>query len=1559
MAGDGRPGVHPKPQSSNDNHGGSNADKHNNPPPTPVAGDGHNDVHPNNHNSTPPAQAGDDRTTTAKGSVKAQLLGTIIRLQQLQTPTENPPLRLVEGIEADQYDLDERATPEPAAGSTTAIFYCEETGTTTLPLFIPAKINAGTGRQHSTRILADTGSGESFILRSLAEELGLDMHTTTEFAYSGVVGNSRATTTTMCQVHMHFGPRTTLRVQAYVVDAFPTAFLWGRNGMRQDDGNGISINPDPDNPEITFGNGHIVSGELAPGTPGSAASVCTVTPETTLPAQSRGIVHLQTTAAPGTHVLIPESELSPTVRVQMTLATVNKNGAVAAILVNTAEAPVWNPAGFEIWGTTTTMPQVMEADAVIANVNRTDTEHPPTASSKRPADGRPTSDTGLKKGTSWSAEAQAEEDYEDGAIAAADLPALLDSLIDNATATMTKEQRIEAKQILHDNIGVFSTREDKVGKIEGHEISFKHEGGNRAIFVPPRRMAPNKAAEATRQVEQLLAEDVIQPTTSGFNFPLLLISKGKNRAPRLALDLREFNASLLGEWYPIPAVKEVLGTLAGSKIFSTVDATSAFHMVPLSSTDGKVPSDQRLCFTLPDGRRFSYRRLPFGVKDASFSFSRILNSILRSMASTTCIYLDDATLHTECVKTHLIALRLTLEKLRDANVRLTPHKCAFLQTKVAVLGHKVSHGLVELDSDKVQAVRDLRAPTNRDELARVYGLLGWARRFLPDFAARAKPLSDLLKGDGRWDPKAWTGLQEQAFEDLKRALCSTPVLAAPDFTKEFTVFTDASKNAIAGVLMQADDSGKLHPVEYYSRLLNSSEVKYSMPEKECFAVVQSVERFRWYLLYAKEEFVLKVRTDHAGLCSLYKKSDESSRIFNWAQQLSKYRHKITWHSAKCAAAAVPDALTRVYLALTEPGTTMPNMQADLYGDKEIRAVTDMHMVTTGDWIIDPETWGNITTTATTVVAAVSTRAQKATRETWTIDHLVLPATSPTGTPGFRVRWKRFEAKDDTYEFTRQLKADMTTVSWQTLLADFYRRAPPEGIPMITRASGTKRSWTQDTHPNGRHHAPVPALDQLPEPFPTADQHSVDAATIKQRLLHKQLGVTDIVKTQQTDELCKAVTAILQKRAKDDDTPPMIQRYANSLAEECELDSKTQLLTRNFTWRAGPRKGHQLRVMVLPEHLVPRVLHQCHDCLGHLGRDALLWYCQSRFFFSKMRRRIERYIKSCDQCVRTNRDRRPAPWGHVASTGLNSSIGIDFAGPFKAIGTDGCQHLAIITDHHSKFLYVAATRACSAADAIEQLRRWVEQTGSFPKRIFSDRGAFARSTLYQDFLQSFGIRAQLTVSLNPQGNAASECQVKNIKRILKRICIDHPFGWGPAARYAALTYNQSYHTTIGTSPYFARHGEHPRTISDVVLGSEPPSETGWASSISVRRTEIDKHIADAMAQLGSSYERRNAALRGTRKFNVGDTVYLHQVYPASFERCGTDVKLFPAFRPELFEVIEVVSPQLCRIKEIGPNNGFNDIVHIQRLKPFQPREDAISFDDFIDPRDTSDSEIVHA
>jgi hypothetical protein len=331
-------------------------------------------------------------------------------------------------------------------------------------------------------------------------------------------------------------------------------------------------------------------------------------------------------------------------------------------------------------------------------------------------------------------------------------------------------------------------------------------------------------------------------------------------------------------------------------------------------------------------------------------------------------------------------------------------------------------------------------------------------------------------------------------------------------------------------------------------------------------------------------------------------------------------------------------------------------------------------------------------------------------------------------------------------------------------------------------------------------------------------------------------------------------------------------------------------------------------------------------------------------------------------MRAMRDIRPAQYGHIPATGIFDSIGIDFAGPFKAVGPDNYAYLAIVTDHHSKWLMVFPTVSVTAEDALDSLRKWCEATGSFPTRIFSDRGAFARSTLYKDFLQSFGIHPRLTVALNPRGDGHAEAQVKNIKRMLKKLCMNHPYGWSAAASYAAMCYNQSYHSTIGTSPFFVLHGAHPRTTADIITGQDPPADSTWHSSIADRRTEIDDHVRQAVAELGDSYTKRNASLRGERTFQAGDLVYLHQVYPSSFDRAGMDVKLWPAFGPQLFQVMEVVSPQLCRIQEFKNPTGFTDIVHNQRLKPFTPRDDAISFHDFYDPLDhlltTPDSEIVH-
>ena len=133
-----------------------------------------------------------------------------------------------------------------------------------------------------------------------------------------------------------------------------------------------------------------------------------------------------------------------------------------------------------------------------------------------------------------------------------------------------------------------------------------------------------------RQAEQWLKEGVIHPTKSPNNFPLLLVSKGAGKAPRLCLDLRDWNAGLISEWYEVPNTRHLVADLASSRVYSSIDATAGYHMVVLADDDGPIPSSEQMAFTLPpaeslDGDPFVVRRqldavaISTGLNDAEFS----------------------------------------------------------------------------------------------------------------------------------------------------------------------------------------------------------------------------------------------------------------------------------------------------------------------------------------------------------------------------------------------------------------------------------------------------------------------------------------------------------------------------------------------------------------------------------------------------------------------------------------------------------------------------------------------------------------------------------------------------------------------------------------------------------------------------------------------------------------------------------------------------------------------------------------------------------------------------
>jgi hypothetical protein len=181
-----------------------------------------------------------------------------------------------------------------------------------------------------------------------------------------------------------------------------------------------------------------------------------------------------------------------------------------------------------------------------------------------------------------------------------------------------------------------------------------------------------------------------------------------------------------------------------------------------------------------------------------------------------------------------------------------------------------------MDPMKVQAIVEWAAPTTVSDLRSFLGLANYYRRFIKDYSKVAAPLSDLLKKNWKWN---WTDGYRWAFEKLKRAVTSAPVLKLPDFERPFEVHTDASDRAIGGVLVQEG-----HPVAFESRKLNEAEQRYSTHEKEMTVVVHCLGVWRVYLLGPK--FVVK--TDNMANTFFKTQKKLSQRQARWQEFLAEY-----------------------------------------------------------------------------------------------------------------------------------------------------------------------------------------------------------------------------------------------------------------------------------------------------------------------------------------------------------------------------------------------------------------------------------------------------------------------------------------------------------------------------------------------------------------------------------------------------------------------------------------------------------------------------------------------
>jgi hypothetical protein len=206
---------------------------------------------------------------------------------------------------------------------------------------------------------------------------------------------------------------------------------------------------------------------------------------------------------------------------------------------------------------------------------------------------------------------------------------------------------------------------------------------------------------------------------------------------------------------------------------------------------------------------------------------------------------------------HLRNLAEVLARIQSARLKLSPKKCIIFRDEVKYLGHKITPTGIHTDEDKISAVRDWPRPNNLHELRSFIGLCTYYRRFVPGFANVAKSLHELTKKDKAFQ---WNQEREEAFQELKRRLCTAPVLAYPVPGKTFIVDTDASNDGIGGVLSQ-EINGQEKVIAYYSKVLSKPERNYCVTRKELLAIMESVKHFHKYLYGLASH----IRTDHGAL----------------------------------------------------------------------------------------------------------------------------------------------------------------------------------------------------------------------------------------------------------------------------------------------------------------------------------------------------------------------------------------------------------------------------------------------------------------------------------------------------------------------------------------------------------------------------------------------------------------------------------------------------------------------------------------------------------------------
>lgn len=987
------------------------------------------------------------------------------------------------------------------------------------------------------------------------------------------------------------------------------------------------------------------------------------------------------------------------------------------------------------------------------------------------------------------------------------------------------EESNHVRGLIEKHADLFQLPNDKLGytQTSSHRIITTDE---KPVHTKQYRFPPIHRDEITRQVNELIENDIIEPSVSPYNSPLWIVPKKPdsqgNKRWRMVIDYRALNEKTIGDAYPLPNITEILDQLGSAKYFSIFDLASGFHQIPMHEMDA-----HKTAFSTPFGH-YQFTRMPFGLKNAPATFQRLMDQVLTGLQGTELfVYLDDIVIYASSLKEHESKFNKLANRLRQANLRLQPDKCEFLRKEVSYLGHIIGEKGVQPDPQKVEAVQKFPRPVNEKNIKQFLGLAGYYRRFIPDFSKEARALTKLLKKDTKF---TWGEEQEKSFEALKNTLCTEPLLQYPDFTRPFVITTDASNYAIAGILSQGT-VGKDLPIAYASRTLNSAEQNYSTIEKELLAIVYSVSYFRPYVYGRKFTLV----TDHKPLTWLNSVKDPTSRLARWRLKLAEYEYDVIYKAGKTNVNA--DALSRnpVFSTLPleqEPKTTQITSDDDsddvLYEppQKPINQNKDGNQINNED--------------SETEVEYDYDKDESTETEDGSDDSMSEELFDNVN-EHMNPRKKLLAETNNHLAQQKGYLAIFTTEDGKPMDTGARDLAIHEIFPNVSNAEVGRAKLTK----GGKRNVIALIIEE-----------KVSEVTELENLRNSIASLLDI-----TRELNLETVSISKGSVGN-----VEWNTINNILRDTFWNENVKIIICNHKIKTPPIECR--KELIIENH--------ASAVGGHKGITKTYNRLKQKYFWPNMKSDIQREINNCHACqikklVRI-KPRQPMILTDTPDHAFDK-ISMDIMGPLP-ITTSGHSYILTIQDlltKHSSAIPLKTPAAIDVADAFTD--DFICIHGA-PKALLTDQGSHFLNSLMKNLARKFRIKHYKTTAYHPQSNGSVERSHHVLWEYLKQF-VDKNNEWDKCLKMACFSYNTSMHEGTLYTPHELVYGRIARTPTANIDIEEERNESyaqyleNLYNKISYAQSIARDNLIRAKKRSKQYYDRRVRE----QDVGIGDSVYL--------------------------------------------------------------------------------------